>query len=256
MYRHKFQQRKWCRNFGVGQARRMSYSTVISEDRQKASLQWPQQKEGRSGMHQVHSRLMGCNATLNIPLLRLHYPGAASRLSLFWLWFSGHYFDSVDTNGAAEPSCLDAFSWRRLCSPFQRALENLRKVLAGCAKCIACKFIDPNCILPLLTCRLVALVKCPGVSLTGIGEIPWHKMGKAILSVVRDDAWQATGFMQLCACQVSGLGAAVHVIRDSFQKEETEAAILVDTDNALIAWIIELLWYCSLHLSPFSHHLV
>ncbi len=151
-------------------------------------------------------------------------------------------FDSLDatlirsvalhTSGAAGPSYLDAFAWRRLCTSFQRASVNLCKAIAGCARRIACEFIDPKCISPLLACRLVALDKCPGVRPIGIGEIPRRIMGKAILLIVRDDVRQAAGSMQLCAGQVSGVEAAVHAIKDIFQKEETEAVLLVDADNA------------------------
>lgn len=86
-------------------------------------------------------------------------------------------FDSVDAalirstslhiSGAAGPSGLDAYAWRRLCTFFKTASFSLCHSLALATKRLCTEFVDPECISPLLACRLIALDKNPGVS---IGE--------------------------------------------------------------------------------------
>ena len=61
---------------------------------------------------------------------------------------------ALQTNGAAGPSGLDAFAWRRLCTSFKSASDNLCHAMALTARRIACEHIDPACLSPLLVCRL------------------------------------------------------------------------------------------------------
>ena len=139
---------------------------------------------------------------------------------------------ALRTSGAAGPSYLDAFAWRRLCTSFRGASVDLCNAVALSAKRIACELIDPACISSLLACRLVALDKCPGVRPIGIGETVRRIIAKAILSVVKDDVLMAAGSIQLCAGQISGVEAAVLATQTAFQMEETEAVLLVDAENA------------------------
>ena len=97
---------------------------------------------------------------------------------------------------------------------------------------MAVELLDPVSISPLISCRLVALDKCPGVRPIGIGEVPRCIIAKTILIDVRYDIQSAVGSLQLCAGQISGVEAAVQAVRESFQKEETEAVLLVDAHNA------------------------
>ena len=45
--------------------------------------------------------------------------------------------------------------------------------------------------------------------------------------------WEAAGPLQLCAAQDGGCEAAVRAMRSIFQAPETEAVLLVDTNDAL-----------------------
>ena len=110
-------------------------------------------------------------------------------------------FDSIDaplirsialnTKGAAGPSWMDAYAWRRLCTSFGTASNALCLSLALTAKCLCSVLVDPSCISPLLACRLIALDKNPGVRPVGIGEIPRRIIAKAALSVTRNDILDA-----------------------------------------------------------------
>ena len=148
-------------------------------------------------------------------------------------------FESIDasmirsvalrTTGAAGPSGLDATSWRRICTSFKSASNDLCHSLAITAQCLCTNFFDPSAIAP---CRLIALNKNPGVHPIGIGETARRIIAKAILTVTRMDIQKAAGSLQLSAGQISGIEAAVHAVDSLFQQQETEAILLVDASNA------------------------
>ena len=66
----------------------------------------------------------------------------------------------------------------------------------------------------------------------GIGTTARRIMAKAILTVTRMYIQEAAGSVQLCAGQISGIEASVHAVRSLFERDETEAVLLVDASNA------------------------
>ena len=154
-------------------------------------------------------------------------------------------FDSLDadairhaalhTHGAAGPSGLDAYAWRRLCSSFKSASNSLCVALAGVARRIAATNVNPEGLSAFVACRLIPLDKCPGVRPIGVGEVPRRIIAKAILKIIGSDVEEAAGPLQLCAGQDGGCEAAVHAMRRIFQAPETEAVLLVDASNAFNA---------------------
>ncbi len=152
-------------------------------------------------------------------------------------------FDSVDaslirstslrTRGAAGPSGLDAYAWRRLCTSFKSASLALCQSLALAAKRLCTTLVDPESIAPLLACRLIALDKNPGVRPIGIGETARRIIAKAVLAVTRADIQDSAGSVQLCAGQIAGVESAVHAVRDCFSEDGTEAALLSNAFNSL-----------------------
>ena len=110
--------------------------------------------------------------------------------------------------------------------------DDLCQVLADFAKRLCISLLDPRGLAPFLACRLIALDKCPGVRPIGIRDTARRIIAKAVLAVIREDVQDAAGSAQLCAGQISGCEAAVHSVRESFQLEDTEAALLVDASNA------------------------
>ncbi len=151
-------------------------------------------------------------------------------------------FDPIDSSlirsttlhvcGAAGPSGLDAYDWRRLCTSFQSASTTLYQALALSAKRLCTTNINSTALYPLLACHLIALDKCPGVRPIGIGNTARRIMAKAILHTIKGDVQDAAGSRELCAGQMAGAEAAVHAVRECFLQENTEAAILVDATNA------------------------
>ena len=151
-------------------------------------------------------------------------------------------FDSIDANairsaslrttGSAGPSGLDAYEWRRLCTAFNGASTGLCSALAQAAKRLCTSHVDPRSVSPLLACRLIALDKHPGVRPIGIGDTARRIIARAALFTIRPDVQTATGCIQLCGGQISGLEAAVHAVRSAFALDENEAVLLVDASNA------------------------
>ena len=101
------------------------------------------------------------------------------------------------------------------------------------ARRVCTELVDPASIAPLLSCRLIALDKNPGVRPIGIGETSRRIIAKAILSTIKQDLQSAAGSMQLCAGQIAGIEAGVHAVQTLFQQEDTEAVLLIDASNAL-----------------------
>ena len=151
-------------------------------------------------------------------------------------------FDSIDATtirsaalritGSAGPSGIDAREWRRLCTSFKGASNELCASLATLARRVCTSYVDPNSISPLLACRLIALDKNPGVRPIGIGDTARWIIAKAVLSVVKSDVQDATGCLQLCGGQIAGIEAAVHAVRTAFDSDDSEAVLLADASNA------------------------
>jgi len=139
---------------------------------------------------------------------------------------------ALRTSGAAGPSGIDAHGWRRLCSSFRSASDELCSSIATLAHLLCTTFVDPVIVSPLMACRLIALDKRPGVRPIGIGETVRHIIAKAVLSVISDDIQYAAGSLQLCAGQPSGGEAAVHAMREAFNDDDSEGMLLIDVSNA------------------------
>ena len=104
-------------------------------------------------------------------------------------------------DGAAGPSGLDVSSWKRMCSSFGRESEDLCESIASIARKMCRSYGDPGEIEALMASRLVALSKNPGVHPIGVGEICRRLIGKAAMTVFRQDVIEITGCQQLCAGQ-------------------------------------------------------
>ena len=64
-----------------------------------------------------------------------------------------------------------------------------------------------------------------------MGEVIRRIIGKCVTKVAKQDVIDASGAMQVCAGQKSGGEAAIHAMRNIFEADETDAALLVDASN-------------------------
>ena len=157
---------------------------------------------------------------------------------------------ALQTKGAAGPSGIDAYRWRRLCTSFKYASHDLCNAIDAIAWRLCTTFVDPEGISPLLSCHLIALDKCPDVRPIGICKTPRRIIAKAILFETKGDLQDATSPKQLCGGQIGGIEAAVHGMKSLFLKEETEAILLVDASNAFNSLNQQVAVHNACHLCP------
>lgn len=139
---------------------------------------------------------------------------------------------TLSTSGAAGPSGLDAKDWKCMCTSFKSASDNLCHALSEVAKRLYTVYVDPTGLAPLISCRLIALDKQPGVRPIGIGEIPQRIIAKAVLAALSCDIQSSVGSVQLRGNQIGGCEAAVHAVKEMFKDEGTQDVLLVDATNA------------------------
>ena len=58
-------------------------------------------------------------------------------------------------NGSAGPTGLDARAWRRMCTSFKQSSSDLCSAVAGVARRICTRQVDPDGLSALLACRLI-----------------------------------------------------------------------------------------------------
>ena len=80
------------------------------------------------------------------------------------------------------------------------------------------ELVDPESIKGLVACRLIPLDKSPGIRPTGVGKVLRRINDKAILTVLKEDIPNVTGYQQLCAGLESGCETTVHAVVDLFEE--------------------------------------
>ena len=119
-----------------------------------------------------------------------------------------HPVAALRTKGAAGPSGLDTYCWRRICTSFKAASNDICHSLALLVKRLCTILVNPKGISPLLACRLIVLDKCLGIRPLGICETHRRIIAKEILLTTKDDLQDVVGPRQLCAWQIAGIEAA------------------------------------------------
>ena len=105
------------------------------------------------------------------------------------------------------------------------ASRALCDAIAAVGRRLCSTYVDPVGLKAFTACRLIALDKQPGVRPIGIGEVSRRIVGKAILSIVKDDILKTAGVKQLCVGQQSGCEAAIHVMRSIFDTTSCHAIL-------------------------------
>ena len=100
---------------------------------------------------------------------------------------------ALHTSGSAGPSGVDAYGWRQLCTAFKSASAELCCSIAILASRLCTSFVDPEIVMPLVSCRLIALDKNPGFHPIGVGKVVRRIIAKAVLSIIGPDIQHAAG---------------------------------------------------------------
>ena len=74
--------------------------------------------------------------------------------------------------------------------------------------------------------------KSSGIRLVGVGEVLRRIISKAILTVLRANILNVTGYQQLCTSLESGCEVAVHAVVDLFEEDTTHRFNRKDARNA------------------------
>ena len=139
------------------------------------------------------------------------------------------------TKGSGGPSGVDANGFKRIlaCKSFKRLSVNLCESIATLTRRLCTEFVDRLTIEPIVACRLIPLDKGNGdVRPIGVGEVIKRIIGKCVTRIAKQDVINSSGAMQVCVGQKSGGEAAIHAMRNIFEADETDAALLVDASNA------------------------
>ena len=97
----------------------------------------------------------------------------------------------------------------------------------------------------LVSNRLIALDKCPGVRPIGIAETLRRVIGKAICSATCADIESLCGVDQLCGGVKSGIEGAIHAMNDQYSQNCTlpDWGVLFNSLNrAALLWNVRILW--------------
>ena len=137
-------------------------------------------------------------------------------------------------SGSGGPTGVDAEHWVRIiCSQFYGSLStSLAQSIADFSKIYCTQHIKPDSLKEFLAGRMVALDKNPGVRPIGVGEVLRRIVSKAVTTTLNADIQRAAGNLQTCSGLQSGIEAAIHSMRKTFEDDSSEAILLVDADNA------------------------
>ena len=92
---------------------------------------------------------------------------------------------------------------------FNNSSLALCEALATMTRRISTEYIDPSSIEALVASRLIPLDKSEGaVRPIGVGEVVRRVFSKCVKRIVKPDVMEASGSLQLCAGQSSGVEAA------------------------------------------------
>lgn len=85
---------------------------------------------------------------------------------------------------------------------------DLCAALTSVARRVCSSYVDPSSIVPLLSCPLIAHDK--QLRPIGISDTARRIIAKAALTMIAPDIQDASGCLQMCCSQISGIEAAVN----------------------------------------------
>ena len=130
---------------------------------------------------------------------------------------------------------MDAELYRRiLCSKNLKAEGKvLREEIAVFTRNLLKIAYHPSLLEGYTSCRLIPLVKKPGIRPIGVGEVLRRIVGKeTIAGFLKEEIKETADPLQVCAGQSAGSEAAIHAMGQVFVEEGTDGILLIDASNA------------------------
>ena len=117
---------------------------------------------------------------------------------------------------------------------FGSSSSTLRDAVAELVRYLANGIVEWAQIRALMSRRLIALDKCPGVRPIAVGEVLRRIIGKVMALATGTDIEDLCGVDQLCSGLRAGIEGAVHAMRELYDehKEDGWGVLLVDAKNA------------------------
>ena len=140
-----------------------------------------------------------------------------------------------DIHGSGGPTKIDADILKHvLCSKiFGKESDQFAEEIAIATRRLCIEDVPHDYVNLLLDNRMIPLIKDEtGTRPIGVGEVLRRIMCKSVARVLRNDIQIAGGVLQTCTGVEAGIEAAVHAMNSLFEKEECEAVLLVDAENA------------------------
>lgn len=161
------------------------------------------------------------------------------------------HFAASRIQGSAGPSGTDAGHWHDVLLRYGAHSDRLRDSIATLVRRLANNVVPWDDIRALMSCRLVALDKCPGVRPTGIGETLRRIIGKTVCFLTRYDLNDTCNITQLCGGVKCGIEAEIHTVSDLFKENGDDGwgVLMIDASNAFNSinrqaalWNTRILW--------------
>ena len=129
---------------------------------------------------------------------------------------------------------MDADGWRRILTfnSFGQSSTNICIALANVAKKSCVEQDQNNSPEAFLVSRLIPLDKNHGLRPIRVGEVIRRIISKSVVHTLKKDIIRAVGNLQVCAGHESGCEVAIHAMSQIFNKEDSEAVLLIDAFNA------------------------
>eukprot|EP00919_Chromeraceae_sp_WS-2016_P042520 GHVR01101381.1.p1 GENE.GHVR01101381.1~~GHVR01101381.1.p1 ORF type:complete len:305 (+),score=17.62 GHVR01101381.1:158-1072(+) len=136
--------------------------------------------------------------------------------------------------GGSGPGGTDSIHWRDALTIFGASSESLRKSVAQLSNSLANELVPWDRIQALLSNRLIALDKSPGIRPIAIGETLRRLIAKIVLLTTKHQVTEACGVYQTCAGLSGGIEGSFHAMRQLFEDNKTEGwgVLLIDAKNA------------------------
>ena len=152
--------------------------------------------------------------------------------------------------GSAGPGGCDSSHWHNVLLRFGSHSRRLCDAVATLIRYLSNSIVDSAQIQALMTNRLIALDKSPGIRPIGVGETLRRIIGKVVCLLTRDDAETVCGATQLCAGLKCGVEGAIHAASDLFESsDESHGMLVMDAKNAFnsinrlsLLWNVRVLW--------------